>query len=93
MKEELVCQKNLGNEGKLFTKKEKKNRINSGFNPLKVSFKNYKRREEMYMDCIILKEIEKNLDKKEKLFLHMFPKLCVKIYGIASKNTTNNILK
>lgn len=92
MKEESACQKNLENEVKLFTKEEKKDRIKKNYNPLKVNFRIYKRREEICMNDVILREIEKHLSKKGKIILHMFPKTFIKVYGIASKNVVNSIL-
>lgn len=41
---------------------------------------------------ILLKEMRKELDLKGKIVLYIFPKSCIKIYAIASKNTSNNML-
>lgn len=79
---------------KLFTKKEVKDIINKNYNPLKVNYKLiYKRGSGLYnMKNVVLEEIRKELDLKGRIILYMFPKTCIKIYGIASKNATNNML-
>ena len=44
------------------------------------------------MRNVLLKEMRKELDLKGRIVLYMFPKSCIKIYALASKNTTNNML-
>lgn len=75
---------------KVFTNKKGKDIINR-YNPFEVNCKICKRREEVYMN-IILKEIEKEFNWRGKLLLRIFPKTFIKVYGMASKKATNNIL-
>jgi hypothetical protein len=39
----------------------------------------------------VLKEISKDLNWKEKIIVKLFPKITIKIYGLASKRMFNNI--
>lgn len=92
MKEGILKEeKNQKTAKKVFTKKKGKDIIKKNYNPFEVNYKICKRREEVYMN-IILKEIEKEFNWKRKLLLRMFPKTFIKVYGMASKKATNNIL-
>lgn len=78
----------------VFTEKEDDSRIKKNYNHLEVNCKSiYKKG----VDCInmrnlILKEIREKMDFKGRVVSYIFPKTCVKIYGLASKKATNNIL-
>lgn len=41
---------------------------------------------------VVLEEVKNELNFIEKIIVNLFPKTCIKIYGIASKRATNNIL-
>ncbi len=81
-------------ERKVFTEKRSNSRIKKNYNHLEVNYKSiYKEG----VDCInmknlILKEIRKKMDFKGRIVSYIFPKTCIKIYGLASKQATNNIL-
>lgn len=67
---------------KLFTKKEVKDIINKNYNPFDKGCNSIYEREGLYMEetNIILKEMNKNLKWKDKIFLKIFPKTSIKLY-------------
>ena len=79
-------------EKKVFTKKKGKDIIKKDYNPLKANYKICEERDGLYMKKILLKEIRKEIDLKEKFISYIFPKTFIKIYGIATKNATNKML-
>ena len=68
--------------GKIFTKTRRNSRIKKNYNPLKVNYKIYKRGSELYMEetKVVLDELSKNLNWKNKIFIRIFPKTCIKLY-------------
>ena len=80
---------------KAFTKKESNNIIKKDYNPLKVNYKIYER-EGLFMretKDVLIKDIEKELNWREKIIVKLFPNTFVKVYGIAGKRAFNNIYK
>ena len=45
------------------------------------------------MKDIVLNEVMKELNWREKIIVKLFKKIFIKIYGISGKNTINQILK
>lgn len=68
------------NKRKVFTKKRGNNIIEEKYNLFKKDCGNFYEREGLYMDNIILSEIKKNLNWKEKFIVHKFKKTFIKIY-------------
>lgn len=81
MKEVLVHQRNLENEGKVFTKKKENSTIRKDYSPLSKDCNIYERGG-LYMKekIVISKEIKKNISWKSKLFVNMFPNTAIMLY-------------
>ena len=75
---------------KLFTKKKENDTIRKDYNPLKVNYKIYRRGSGLYMKDGHLKELRKELNWKERIFVHMFPKTFIKVYKLGINFGFNN---
>jgi len=86
-----VVLEEIENQRKVFTKKKEKDIIKKNCNPLKVNYKRiYKRGSGLYMENIILKEIRKNLDWKDKIISHTFSKTLIKVYKLGIEKGFNS---
>lgn len=67
-------------EEKVFTKKRISNTIKGIYNPFEVNLKIYRKRSEVSMKNIVLKEMRKKLNMKEKIISFILPKTFVRAY-------------
>ena len=81
---------------KLFTKNKIIIIMKKNYNPLKVNCKSIYEREGLVMkktNDIILEEIRKELNWKQKIVTKLFNKTFSKVCNLARKNTVNSMLK
>ena len=69
-------------EQKQYTKNKAKYIINKNYNPLYKGYNSIYEREGLYMEekKVILEEISKDLKWKDKIFIKIFPKTCIRLY-------------
>ncbi len=80
--------------GKLFTKKKSNNTIRKNYNPFEVNYKIYKRRDGSYnMDKMILEEIKKDLNFKERIIVHINKKTFIKVFNKTRLEIINKYIK
>lgn len=92
---DVVSKKLKENRRKAFTKKRENITIDKNYNPLKVNSRLiYKRREGLYkMEKEILEEIEKDLNFKERIIVHINKKTFIKVFNLARIDTINKLIK
>lgn len=88
---ELKTQKDEKLEGKVFTKNDVKGIIKKDQNPLYKGFNSFFKRGGLCMEenKVILKEVKKKLNWKEKIFVSIFPKTYIKLYRIGMADCFN----
>lgn len=81
---------------KIFTKEAKNTIINKKYNPLKVNYKLIYEREGLYVKKtkdVLLKEINKELNWKEKIVIKIFKKTFCKVHNLIRISIVNKLLK
>jgi len=79
---------------KLFTKKGENGKIKKEYSPLKVNYRLiYKRRDGLYMDKEILKEIKRGLNFKDRITVHINKKTFIKVFNKTRIDTINKLIK
>ncbi|MCI8410892.1 MAG: hypothetical protein HFJ40_00245 [Clostridia bacterium] len=79
---------------KLFTKKGENDTIRKEYSPLKVNYRLiYKRRDGLYMDKEILKEIKRGLNFKDRIIVHINKKTFIKVFNKTRIDTINKLIK
>lgn len=81
---------------KIFTKKEKNNIINEKYNPSKMNCKSIYEREGLYVKKtkdVLLKEVTKELNVKEKIIVKIFEKTFNKVLNLSRISIVNKLLK
>ncbi len=78
---------------KVFTKKKIKDTIKKKYNPFEVNYKIYKRRDGLYMNKEVLKEIKKDLNFKERVIVHINKNTFFKVFNKTRIDTINKFIK
>lgn len=79
---------------KVFTDRERNSKIKKDYSPLKVNYRLiYKRRDGLYMDKEILKEIKRGLNFKDRIIVHINKKTFIKVFNKTRIDTINKLIK
>ena len=80
-------------EEKLFTERKNNDTIKEDYSPLKVDYRLiYKRRDGLYMDKEILKEIKRSLNFKERIIVQINKKTLIKVFNKTRIYTINKLI-